>query len=421
MSNIFDSRVGRVIVTGAVLAVACSTTVGAANARETHQAVTTVQRPAIRDAGTPTAEDDKVSLSQDAELIAKQFGLSQTEAEGILSGQIAFSELTASLRHDYPDQFADAWTDAKDGYSRHVAVVGAASESFAKQVDSSGLEVEVHQGYPTSEAELGMRMDEVAANVQADLPPEATFSVTFDAKPGLVVVTVPEQFREAAKGVSAFGQPDVRVSYISDDIIGRPHTDVLGGGKMMISGNLACTSGFTVATAGGTQGVATAGHCRGLDEYHGPAGNSAAITFQDRYQGTNGDDEWYTTPGNPDLKEFYWDFGATPRPVNSVVPEGGFNRGDYYCGFGRTTGEVCGQIRRVNASCTYSAPDGFVGHMIQLTTVTHAGGDSGGPWFLGNAAAGMDSGECTYDGAHGEIWSKANLLQEAMGVHVMQN
>jgi hypothetical protein len=47
------------------------------------------------------------------------------------------------------------------------------------------------------------------------------------------------------------------------------------------------------------------------------------------------------------------------------------------------------------------------------------GGDSGAPWFLGNTAAGIHSGGATLDGIGRDLWSKADYLDEALGVKVM--
>ncbi len=316
------------------------------------------------------------------------------------------------------------WADPKAGYSRHIAVVGTVAEEFAQVVRASGLEVQLHEGFPVSEVELGARVEKLARELDVLLPPSATFSVTFDAADGNVVVTLPDELRDESSTSSALSQEGARVKYVPDESVARPHVDVRGGGKMMRNGELSCTTGFTVATAGAaTTGVATAGHCRDLDRYHGPAGNAADINFRDRHQGAYGDVEWFTTPNDPDRKEFYVNFGGTnPHPVTSVSGEGSLNRGDFFCGFGRASGLGCANIRRVTMDCRYPDPDGLVGRMVQMDDNTKTFGDSGGPWFGGNTAAGIHSGQCAEDGFTGDIWSKAHQLQEeAMGVHVMQN
>ena len=69
-----------------------------------------------------------------------------------------------------------------------------------------------------------------------------------------------------------------------------------------------------------------------------------------------------------------------------------FHNGDYLCKYGRYGGYECSWVDDTSVSVTDE--DGF--HLTDLITVDDdigTNGDSGGPWFLNNDAAGITHGQ----------------------------
>jgi streptogrisin C len=142
-------------------------------------------------------------------------------------------------------------------------------------------------------------------------------------------------------------------------------------------------------------GFVTAGHCGAVgDETLGfneaPLGDVVASVF----------------PGDADLGVVQITGDFTPQPFvddfnGNLLPVAGSTEaqvGATVCRSGSTTGLHCGTILAKNQTVNY--PEGTVTGLTQ-TDACAEGGDSGGPWLVGDQAQGVTSGgsgDCTVGG-----------------------
>ncbi|MFT3872077.1 MAG: hypothetical protein QM714_05415 [Nocardioides sp.] len=196
-------------------------------------AIACAQVGAIDTARANSMAFEAAAASDDAATLAKETGMTLEDASAALADQAKFGDLTAQLRKQFADDFADAWSDlGANGASRHVAFVGDVPAGAQGMVESSGLEIELHKDYPVSEATLIERSQDIARFLHEELSEEATFSVGFDALDGSLHVTLPESYREEAAVRAVEAQDDVQVLFQAADQVASPHTNQ-GPGKVV--------------------------------------------------------------------------------------------------------------------------------------------------------------------------------------------
>jgi hypothetical protein len=123
-----------------------------------------------------------------------------------------------------------------------------------------------------------------------------------------------------------------------------------------------------------------------------------------------GDFEWHTTP-HVELDDFYID-DSTRRDVQGVEPASWIDEGDIYRRFGQRTGAVEDTVYAESVS------HDDVDRLVATEDNETDDGDSGGPWYRKNAAAGLQRGWTTIWFEEREIWSKAYYIDEALGVYI---
>lgn len=134
------------------------------------------------------------------------------------------------------------------------------------------------------------------------------------------------------------------------------------------------------------------------------------------HRGSNGDLAYSTKGTLTPLPTFYYDTGKT-RDVNSVAnPVVGAN----VCKFGITTGFTCDEIHSLNNTLTDD--EGYViESLVQTKGHNLEGGDSGGPWFYGNAAFGLSFGHRRtgfFWLFERDLFTPASKLNTAFGVDI---
>lgn len=155
------------------------------------------------------------------------------------------------------------------------------------------------------------------------------------------------------------------------------------GGRQVYNPN-GCTSGFSVINAAGTTGIATAGHCSvSMYDTGQPGENDYPLYFQGQHNGAWGDFEWHTT-SHWELPE-YWASPTDLRYVTGV--DYSFTKNELVCVYSRMKGaRRCDRIENTNVS------QGGTKRLVAMWNDFTIGGDSGGPWSLGNTAAGFVKG-----------------------------
>ena len=147
----------------------------------------------------------------------------------------------------------------------------------------------------------------------------------------------------------------------------------------------------------GAERLATAGHCvrvfpqGAVYSLHSIDGSDTTNTNPGwRSEGYYGD-SGYMSHGTMDpYPTFYYDW-SLKRYVYNERTSGEMFVGDRVCHFGRTTGASCAYIRHTTGVVlTFDQIDHK--NVISMDRLVDDLGDSGGPWYYGNDAFGVQSG-----------------------------
>ncbi|WP_324642994.1 S1 family peptidase [Pseudarthrobacter sp. LT1] len=233
--------------------------------------------------------------------------------------------------------------------------------------------------------------------------------------------------------------------------------DLLGGQGYYVDSTAICSAGFSAFSPAGLPLVLTAGHCArdglarqasveppgwapasgpgaltpqplpplsplgsfGFSQFGGP-GNSAAADGS--VAGTDIAVIQDIAPSvNPKPATSTWGTSRTPDPVRIVGTVAPF-QGQDVCRSGRTSGWKCGTVDAVGIWMMpgeKSVPPNYDNDLrpvraFDSSTVTSAGGDSGGPWISGNFAVGTHTGAESQNGV--QTRAIAATLEDALAV-----
>ena len=156
-----------------------------------------------------------------------------------------------------------------------------------------------------------------------------------------------------------------------------------------------CTSGFTVRKNGtSVDGVLTAAHCSGLNQYREPTGLVYSMSYQAAANPGWGDVEWHTTT-HTEYDDFYYSKLHNSRiDVTGMLQSWQFDYGDIVCAFGRVSGAMgCDTINGL-----WYSGSGY-SYLVSTTPCGTVPGDSGGPRYLNGTAIGIGRGFFKSDGS----------------------
>jgi hypothetical protein len=331
----------------------------------------------------------------DASHYAADFGVSHATALQRLAAQATLGTSLERLEQRFPDRFAGGWFEHAPTF-RAIARFKGAVPPEARELAG---DVVLRGGATWSVAELQTRADQVFDDLADTF--DTTLATTFDVQSGAVEasIEIPEDLRGASEAQLRSHLPasaraaDVRVRFDDAPVAGDEHSY---GGAMttLTSGGGGCTTGFPVfRLSDGEEGVLTAGHC-GNDRLYDPdpsvANDEYDMDWIAQHRGQWGDFQWHTTD-HREFDEFYFTSGTR---VDLDYYISAIYGGSYFCKYGRTTGNDCDQVLFESVSMTDD--DGFRLERL-VATLNHvtAGGDSGGPWYLGDDAVGVHTGFVT--------------------------
>jgi hypothetical protein len=141
----------------------------------------------------------------------------------------------------------------------------------------------------------------------------------------------------------------------------------------------------------GIKGFLTAAHCGNTQSYFGYNGQSYATTFKAELNTARKDMQWHSTASG-EFAEFYANSTTARRQVTSATGWADQAEGSVACHRGQTTGYSCGTITDKTfqtSTCNGNNPCEFTWVRVEGGALACSGGDSGGPWFLGNSAYGI--------------------------------
>ena len=139
--------------------------------------------------------------------------------------------------------------------------------------------------------------------------------------------------------------------------------------------------------------------------------------WQQEHKGQWGDVEWHKI-GEFEPDGFY--VTGIPRDVTAIENVANISINEIVCAaslFSVPPNENCS--RRVAASSWSCTNQGITYHrLVLMDGEATIPGDSGGPWFIATRAYGSTKGTCETGPLNQDMFSVADLYQEALGVQV---
>lgn len=360
------------------------------------------------------------ALRQDLGLVARSRGWTYAQAEAQYRAAAEVGALAEVIARERPDIFVGSALSEKPGGAPRLYVKGPADDFVRELVRSSGADVIVADNQPYSFEELEARkltvhhaledmgFSHVATSVNITggvIPAGVTARPGLPAQAADIVAALPAGVRGAVR-LTVRETPNV-----SDEA-------AFGGMWVRDDGANECTSGWSVRSiATDTPGVTTAGHCDGINEINHPGHGVHTLVHQNEHRGQWGDVEWKTST-EPEPDDFY--ASATDiRDTTAIEARANISVNEAVCAYGRSSNDRdCSlSVQDVSQSCTNSGV--FNDRLVLMDGDTQIGGDSGGGWSFGTIAYGGHKGNCSPSFPDLEVWSVADLFDEAIGVRVV--
>lgn len=360
-------------------------------------ATTTQSQPGISQGARQAATD----VTQDAQLIAEEYGVPvETVLERLWHEEVvsALIEGWASL---YPDGYAGAYH--ADGFVAASVVmwVGTVPEAVLAQAAPYGLSLSFDTSSPISASAYDQLTRDAAALLASNGHNEAIVEPSPMTKSLAILIRADDL---AAPGLDATEKhlktllPEGITSNVmeKDGQLVDSTAAVFHGGTRIHrawTSRQRCTSAFTV-TRGRTSGLLTAGHCDGMTRYKIPFdGRVRVLTEQGMHEGVQGDIGWYSFSGTPS-PVFYTGSGRyDKRTLTGMQRESSFSRHQTVCFYGRSSNNSdCGKLDTWNLCILDNGIQYCNLARVTLKRVSVQKGDSGGPWYLGHRAVGITMG-----------------------------
>jgi len=337
---------------------------------------------------TPSTKAARATDAIAPELLAaikRDLGVTTDQATAAVKRAQWASGVTSTLRTEIGSAYAGSWLTDKST-TLNIAVTNS---TMAAKVLAAGA---VPKLVTRSVAQLDAAkraLDSAATKSDRALP-----GWYVDVAANKVTIQALRGDTDQALALAAdAGVPLSAVKVVTTKSAPKPLADAIGAQPYFINlaeGTARCSIGFAVEG-----GFVTAGHCGAVgDETLGfneaPLGDVVASVF----------------PGDADLGVVQITGDFTPQPFvddfnGNLLPVAGSTEaqvGATVCRSGSTTGLHCGTILAKNQTVNY--PEGTVTGLTQ-TDACAEGGDSGGPWLVGDQAQGVTSGgsgDCTVGG-----------------------
>lgn len=251
------------------------------------------------------------------------------------------------------------------------------------------------------------------SSLQSDFPVGSAIDSTFASSRGVLSITfslsspmadeeMENAIREArARALAVSGGHDVAMEFMEGDATLMDLTANIKGGHNVRDGGSACTTAFTVRnTATSQQGVLSAAHCGtgSAPLYDGASGVLGQETEGVPCAGCGVRDvQWYPSVNltiHPTTKRFRYDNNDAETSVSDT---GSPQDGAYICQYGLVTNNaLCGYVSTNDTYCKTSNESGRQFCGLKRATggnLSSQDGDSGGPWFYGGVAMGVQSGK----------------------------
>lgn len=323
---------------------------------------------------------DDNPLQRDAAEYAEAMGVSLEEAIERINLQAEIGKLNADLSIMESDTFAGLYVLHNPDFKIIVRFTEGKEDAVQSYITEPSLVqlIEV-QGAEFTLQELESVQDEAMRKFsELEFPIESGISLPENR----VEVYVTEQSADSIVLQELVSQLPKNIAMIPVEELSSPAADIYAG--LALS---QCTSGFSVISSSGTKGISTAGHCSDTLSY-----NNQSLPFRaGAYSGTT-DAQWHEAPGFT-VRNLTYD-GTYNRYIYGTKLRSNQYVGEWVCKYGKTTKYGCGEIIDKNYAPSYvpNAAHTFIRVRRWFVDLSDPG-DSGGPWFSGNTAYGIMSGE----------------------------
>lgn len=355
--------------------------------------------------------DGPTSSAEFESLVARE-GISIGDAEGRLQFRAQMGAPVEELEARYPDTFAGAEFRGRGEVVAVIHFVGSPPETVVKQwagerrvLVAGGAAQSLLAAKATTEA---LAADFVTSGLQAVVGTDSRTGRTSARVATQGLMNVPSQAELDALPQSS-RRTSVTITWTSKplEIL---EASLYGGGH-----GDDCTFGYS-GIRSGTRGLIGTGHgsCDTDDTYYwhsSSPGVGVSIVSATDYQGYWGDFAFYTPDSSSDVPtdDYYSSFGGR-SDVGSVQTSLWYD--DYVCLYGQTSGKECDYVEGM-AACS-----GSVCNLSYTTNHISAGGDSGGPWYMGydkSKALGIHRGYLS----GGSSFSRLQYVGYAIGASVL--
>lgn len=370
----------------------------------------------------------------DLQAIADQKGMSLQTAIDRYAWNDDFAVAVSEIRAAVPGAFTGA--EIVDAGNAWVAFAGAVPQAAQNTIDDftsnhSGVTVEVRANKGFTQVELEKAVD--AAHFAVFNSTEVRDALTgFDFATSSIETnvllestasdtTLDDLRVAAADAISDATSADMlnRISHSlvrfegQELVIMESNNEHLGGEGVKIQGDnrIQCTLSFGVKDSSGNRGILTAGHCLNdlIDDGH-------ALVFEWQHVGQHGDFQWHTGP-----QSFSDDFYAGSSSQSEIYERdvlaiGSPRVGQYLCRNGALSYRDCQDVLDIGIR------HGNVRNLVAMESHLSQNGDSGAPVYSGYTAYGVHRGAGVYLGAWRELFSRADLVDEALafdGVYIV--
>ncbi|GAA2128446.1 hypothetical protein [Glycomyces algeriensis] len=353
------------------------------------------------------------ALAQDLTLIAAAQGWTYAEALAQHKAAEAIGDLAVEVAAAYPDAFVGSALSTEPGGTPTLYIKGTAAPAINALAASAEVAVRIADDQPYSFVELEAR----SAKLHAELIGMGydTLMTAVDITSGTVeaeIETTTELSSSRTSVRAALSEEfdeGVELNFIDSLDAGLEYA--FGGAR--VNGDGSCTSGWTVITPRGAQGVTTAGHCDGMTRIYEDGTGWHAMDYRAQHRGQWGDVEWHSVPGQSTPARFYAN-ASTRRTTSSIEPASGLTTGESICVYGRSTNErdCSALLLRPSIRCTIDGVS--TDRLVQMNKHVTTDGDSGGGWSHGNRAYGGHVGHCSGD----SVFTPVAYFPNALGVSV---
>ncbi|MBI5838635.1 MAG: S-layer homology domain-containing protein, partial [Chloroflexi bacterium] len=320
----------------------------------------------------------------DAEIYAKNMGVSVEEALRRFHIQDAVGDLEAELSAKEAETFAGLWLEHSPEFRIVVQFTGDANQKIKPHITKEMVDILDVRTAKISLAELEKTQGELLSSLtDLEIHVESEINV-YENNITLAIVEADKTRFDLAVQNGLLQLPDY-VVVITIPKLGEPEANIYGGLAMN-----KCNTAFSVQDIYEVlgRGVTTAGHC---SENYSLSYNGIGLPAQTWLKSGSYDVGFHTTPGFTVTNQFK--AGNTDiRRVTAIKPRDNQAVGAYVCKYGVTTGYTCGHISSKTVYGNVNPP--LAATFIRVDNTggyndLSSGGDSGGPWFLGTTAYGI--------------------------------